>query len=305
MLAKGGPSHAINWYWSGWRLAMACCQTTPRHYLNQCRLIIIKAQWHPYEGNFIRYLRHQALKLAWKITLLEIKMIIHQIFKQNFYIMRAESVLEDYHSHTSPECSVSRYSSMISAQLSIGTCRRHILLGMIHPINQWLYIPIPWWRHQMETFSALLAICMGNSPVPGEFPAQRPVTRSFDVFSDLCLNKGLSKQSWGWWFETLSSTLWCHCNVVPNMLYVVSRRPCLFRLCDVIMLERGSDYPGTMTHGVTVLLTKVILEILPSKWQQCMIQNVPVQYIIETVSPEGIFCDTVQVPSGAGDMELN
>ena len=45
-----------------------------------------------------------------------------------------------------------------------------------------------WWRHQMETFSALLAICAGNSPVTGEFPAQRPVTRSFDVFFDLRLN---------------------------------------------------------------------------------------------------------------------
>ena len=40
----------------------------------------------------------------------------------------------------------------------------------------------PWWRHQMETFSALLALCAGNSPVTGEFPSQRPVTRSFDVF---------------------------------------------------------------------------------------------------------------------------
>ena len=40
----------------------------------------------------------------------------------------------------------------------------------------------------METFSALLAICAGNSPVPGEYPAQRPVTRSFDVFFDLRLN---------------------------------------------------------------------------------------------------------------------
>ena len=40
----------------------------------------------------------------------------------------------------------------------------------------------PWWRHQMETFSALLALCAGNSPVSGEFPEQRPVTRSFDVF---------------------------------------------------------------------------------------------------------------------------
>ena len=37
----------------------------------------------------------------------------------------------------------------------------------------------------METFSALLAICAGNSPVTGEFPTQRPVTRSFDVFFDL------------------------------------------------------------------------------------------------------------------------
>ena len=70
----------------------------------------------------------------------------------------------------------------------------------------------PWWHHQMETFSALLAICAGNSPVPGEFPAQRPVTRSFDVFFDLRLNKRLSKQSWGWWFETISRPLWRHCN---------------------------------------------------------------------------------------------
>ena len=71
----------------------------------------------------------------------------------------------------------------------------------------------PWWRHQMEKFSEfLLAICAGNSPVPGEFPAQRPVTRSFDVFFDLRLDKRLSKQLWGWWFETLSCPLWRHCN---------------------------------------------------------------------------------------------
>ena len=52
-----------------------------------------------------------------------------------------------------------------------------------------------WWRHQMETFSTLLAICAGNSPGTGEFPAQRLVTWSFDVFFDLHLNKWLSKQS--------------------------------------------------------------------------------------------------------------
>ena len=67
-----------------------------------------------------------------------------------------------------------------------------------------------WWRHEMETFSALLAICAGNSPVPGQFPTQRPVTRSFDIFFGLRLNKRLSKQSWGWWFQTISLPLWCH-----------------------------------------------------------------------------------------------
>ena len=67
------------------------------------------------------------------------------------------------------------------------------------------------WKH----FSALLAICAGNSPVPGEFPTQRPVTRSFDVYFDLRPNKRLSKQSWGWWFETLSCSLWRHRNESP------------------------------------------------------------------------------------------
>ena len=47
----------------------------------------------------------------------------------------------------------------------------------------------------------------GEFTGPGEFPTQRPVTRSFDVFFDLRLNKKLSKQSWGWWFETLSDPL--------------------------------------------------------------------------------------------------
>ena len=70
----------------------------------------------------------------------------------------------------------------------------------------------PWWYHQMETFSTLLAICAGNSPGTGEFPAQRPVMRSFDVFFDLRLNKWLSKQSWGGWSETPWSSLWHHCN---------------------------------------------------------------------------------------------
>ena len=61
----------------------------------------------------------------------------------------------------------------------------------------------PWWRHQMETFSALLVRCAGNSPVPGDFPAQRPVTRSFDV-SLIC--------AWinGWVNKRVAGDLRCH-----------------------------------------------------------------------------------------------
>ena len=56
----------------------------------------------------------------------------------------------------------------------------------------------------------------GEFTGPGEFPTQRPVTRSFDVFFDLRLNKPLSKQSEGWWFETLSRSLWRHRNEISH-----------------------------------------------------------------------------------------
>ena len=56
----------------------------------------------------------------------------------------------------------------------------------------------------------------GEFTGPGEFPAQKPVTRSFVIFFDLRLNKWLSKQSWGWWFETLSCSLWRHFNVYKD-----------------------------------------------------------------------------------------
>ena len=70
-----------------------------------------------------------------------------------------------------------------------------------------------WWRHQMETFCASLALCAGNSPVAGEFPSQRPLMWSVDVFFDLRLNKRLSKQSIRWWIETQPRALGRHCTV--------------------------------------------------------------------------------------------
>ena len=65
----------------------------------------------------------------------------------------------------------------------------------------------------MDTFSALLAICAENSPVPGEFPAQRPVTRSFDVFFDPRLNKLVRLVIW----ETIVP-LWRHRNGIFKTL---------------------------------------------------------------------------------------
>ena len=133
----------------------------------------------------------------------------------------------------------------------------------------------------METFSALLAICAGNSPVPGEFPAQRPVTRSFNVFFDLCLNKRLSKQSWGCWFETLPCPLWRHCNV-----------------------QYGAAY-----GDATVPWATIIMKVWPDWQSYCLLlglnHHVPTFVVINRRAshlfnifhtPKSIFCDNAKVP---------
>ena len=98
-------------------------------------------------------------------------------------------------------------------KLSFGKINLHISFVTSRPFGNASKCCCSWWRHQIETFSALLALCAGNSPVTGEFPTQRPVTRGFDISFDLRLNKLLNKQSWCWWFETPSCSLWRHCNV--------------------------------------------------------------------------------------------
>ena len=70
-------------------------------------------------------------------------------------------------------------------------------------------------------------------PFTGEFIAQRPVTRSFGVFFDLRLHEWLSKQSWGWWFETPSCTLWRRCDakhITVSLIngYLVCTSICFF-----------------------------------------------------------------------------
>ena len=94
-------------------------------------------------------------------------------------------------------------------------------LGMneqFHPTlcNGWNYLSIlglnlinvsTWWRHEMEAFSALLALCEGKPHITWIH-----LTKASDVFIDLLLNKWLSKYSRRRWYETQSCSLWRHCN---------------------------------------------------------------------------------------------
>ena len=85
-----------------------------------------------------------------------------------------------------------------------------------HPSNIFITFALlhcTWWRHKMEIFSALLALCEGNPSVTGRFSSQVLLTQSFDVFFDLCLNKRLSKQWRRRWFENSA-----YCDVTVMIL---------------------------------------------------------------------------------------
>ena len=123
----------------------------------------------------------------------------------------------------------------------------------------------------MEAFSAKLAICAGNSPVNGEFPAQRPVTLSFDVFFDPRLNTWLSKQLWGWWFDTPSCPLWCHSNEVCNQTMKSWSCGCFWhrfciRYCFVRKVSHGCRLRHT-EHELRETLT--LLKHQAYRWKGC------------------------------------
>ena len=69
-----------------------------------------------------------------------------------------------------------------------------------------------WWRNQMETSSELLVFCAWNSRCTVNSPHKGQQREVFFIFIDRRINKRLSKQSWGWWFDTSSRSLWHHCN---------------------------------------------------------------------------------------------
>ena len=71
---------------------------------------------------------------------------------------------------------------------------------------------LKWWRHEMDTFSALLTICAGKFTGDRWIAPSKPIDAYlWCIFLICALNKRLSKQSRGWWFETPSRSLWHHC----------------------------------------------------------------------------------------------
>ena len=77
----------------------------------------------------------------------------------------------------------------------------------------------------------------GESTCHMWIPAQRPVTRSCDVFFDLRPNKRLSKQWWGWWFETSSRPLWRDCNGLGQCIFSADFAAICIYLIPLVCIE--------------------------------------------------------------------
>ena len=116
----------------------------------------------------------------------------------------------------------------------------------------------------------------GEFTGPGDFPTQRPVTWSFDVFFDLRLNKRLSKQPCGWWFETPSWSLWRQCNVMSEhsayltplsdhnlIIYIPSQQ--IFDMCKILLWSDDSSliYNNDNFHQVSNAIEISSVELIP------------------------------------------
>ena len=112
----------------------------------------------------------------------------------------------------------------------------HVLMWLVQFVFDWLLNGITMMTSSNGNISALLDRCAENSPVTGEVPSQRLVTRDFDIFFDVHLNKRLSKQSWWWWLETSLRSLWRHCNA--NSLFWMN----VFSVLLFSMISTSSMY---------------------------------------------------------------
>ena len=134
------------------------------------------------------------------------------------------------------------------------------ILWLPHPVPS-ACIPAPWWRHQMETFSVLLALCAGKSLVTCEFPSQRPVTWSFDIFFDLCLVKRLSKHSRRRWIETPSRSLRRHCKDVCRIYCALSLRHTFYKSPKENSTQSKFDNEFICCRGGKVNMVYIIIRV--------------------------------------------
>ena len=106
----------------------------------------------------------------------------------------------------------------------------------------------------------------GEFTGPGEFPAQRPVTRSFDVFFDLRLDKSLSKQPWGWWFETQLWSLWRQCNDICHYSTSILKGAVKYLGCGLLnQLSPFSYFPNDQNTGYLCGIT-FIFDMCHRSW---------------------------------------
>ena len=120
------------------------------------------------------------------------------------------------------------------------------------------------------TIFRVTGLCAGKPPVTGEFPSQRLVTRSFDVFFDLCLNKRLSKQSRGWRLETPSSSSWRHCNEIKENINQSSASPAYGR--GIHRWPAGSPHKVPVTRKMFPF-DEIIINAILIKFTWCILKK--------------------------------
>ena len=107
-----------------------------------------------------------------------------------------------------------------------------------------------WWRDQMETFYALLALCAANSPVTGDFPSQKPVTRSFDVFCLIC--------AWinAWVNNRGAGDLRCHGAHYDVIVMIPVHIPGVYNLIrsNTVIFPTWTEYATGNEHSCTMII---------------------------------------------------
>ena len=175
-----------------------CCQPTS-HYLNQCWHIIKVVLWHSAERNFTRSshefnLYHVFSDHTFKITITSARVLWSPD------LMLGEGWLMGF-----------SWCWLIGVILHASEVE--FAFGKNHDdIIKWKHFSLT--GHLCGEFTGLRWIphTKASDAETGEFPTQRPVTRSFDVFFDLRLGERLSKHSWSWWLEKPSRPLWHQSN---------------------------------------------------------------------------------------------